>query len=175
MRLWRQPGPVKPGPDFAVVADEVRNLAMRAAEAARSTADLIEATVRKVEEGARDRGPDLRGLRPGGVQFRQSRRTGQRNRLGLGRAGPGDRPTQFSRDGNGQSGAAKTPPPAEEAAAASESICHQADQMREQVAILADMVLDPRKKNRRRISCHADPARRQWGPPGFPIPTHCTG
>ncbi len=40
------------GAGFAVVADEVRNLAMRAAEAARSTADLIEGTVKRVADGA---------------------------------------------------------------------------------------------------------------------------
>ncbi|MBI4775171.1 MAG: methyl-accepting chemotaxis protein [Deltaproteobacteria bacterium] len=40
------------GAGFAVVADEVRNLAMRAAEAARNTADLIEGTVKKVKEGS---------------------------------------------------------------------------------------------------------------------------
>jgi methyl-accepting chemotaxis protein len=39
------------GAGFAVVADEVRNLAMRAADAARNTADLIEGTVKKVKEG----------------------------------------------------------------------------------------------------------------------------
>ncbi|MBU4176606.1 MAG: hypothetical protein KJ730_02070 [Proteobacteria bacterium] len=39
------------GAGFAVVADEVRNLAMRAAEAARNTAELIEGTVKKVKEG----------------------------------------------------------------------------------------------------------------------------
>ncbi|PLX50719.1 MAG: hypothetical protein C0613_03570 [Desulfobulbaceae bacterium] len=39
------------GAGFAVVADEVRNLAMRAAEAARDTANLIEGTVVKVKEG----------------------------------------------------------------------------------------------------------------------------
>ncbi len=39
------------GAGFAVVADEVRNLAMRAAEAARTTADLIEGTVKKVKDG----------------------------------------------------------------------------------------------------------------------------
>ena len=39
------------GAGFAVVADEVRNLAMRAAEAARNTANLIEGTVKKVQEG----------------------------------------------------------------------------------------------------------------------------
>ena len=39
------------GAGFAVVADEVRNLAMRAAEAAKNTASLIEDTVRKVKDG----------------------------------------------------------------------------------------------------------------------------
>ncbi|MCF8045354.1 MAG: CZB domain-containing protein [Desulfarculaceae bacterium] len=41
------------GAGFAVVADEVRNLAMRAAEAAKNTAGLIEGTVAKIDEGAR--------------------------------------------------------------------------------------------------------------------------
>jgi methyl-accepting chemotaxis protein len=40
------------GAGFAVVADEVRNLAMRAAEAARNTAQLIEGTVKTVKDGA---------------------------------------------------------------------------------------------------------------------------
>ncbi|CCK78335.1 methyl-accepting chemotaxis protein [Desulfobacula toluolica] len=40
------------GVGFAVVADEVRNLSMRAAEAARNTAILIESTVKKVSDGA---------------------------------------------------------------------------------------------------------------------------
>ena len=40
------------GAGFAVVADEVRNLAMRAAEAAKNTAALIEGTVKKVGEGS---------------------------------------------------------------------------------------------------------------------------
>jgi methyl-accepting chemotaxis protein len=40
------------GAGFAVVADEVRNLAMRAADAAKNTAGLIEATVKKVKEGS---------------------------------------------------------------------------------------------------------------------------
>ncbi|MEN8258283.1 MAG: methyl-accepting chemotaxis protein [Thermodesulfobacteriota bacterium] len=39
------------GAGFAVVADEVRNLAMRAAEAAKDTAVLLEGTVVKVKEG----------------------------------------------------------------------------------------------------------------------------
>ena len=41
------------GAGFAVVADEVRNLAMRAAEAAKNTSNLIEGTVQKVNTGAK--------------------------------------------------------------------------------------------------------------------------
>ncbi|MEA3359237.1 MAG: methyl-accepting chemotaxis protein, partial [Thermodesulfobacteriota bacterium] len=40
------------GAGFAVVADEVRNLAIRAADAAKNTSDLIEDTVKKVKEGS---------------------------------------------------------------------------------------------------------------------------
>jgi len=40
------------GSGFAVVADEVRNLAMRAADAAKNTAQLIEGTVKKINEGS---------------------------------------------------------------------------------------------------------------------------
>ncbi|PLX50701.1 MAG: hypothetical protein C0613_03475 [Desulfobulbaceae bacterium] len=39
------------GAGFAVVADEVRNLAMRATEATKSTADLIDVTMHKVSNG----------------------------------------------------------------------------------------------------------------------------
>jgi len=39
------------GAGFAVVADEVRNLAIRAAEAAKDTASLIEGTLKKVDDG----------------------------------------------------------------------------------------------------------------------------
>jgi len=40
------------GSGFAVVADEVRNLAMRAADAAKNTAGLIEDTVKKINDGS---------------------------------------------------------------------------------------------------------------------------
>ncbi len=41
------------GMGFAVVADEVRNLAQRSAQAARDTADLIEASMAKAQDGTR--------------------------------------------------------------------------------------------------------------------------
>ncbi len=40
------------GAGFAVVAEEVRNLAMRAAKAAKNTADIIESTVEKIQNGS---------------------------------------------------------------------------------------------------------------------------
>lgn len=40
------------GAGFAVVADEVRNLAMRAADAAKNTATIIESTVKQTKEGS---------------------------------------------------------------------------------------------------------------------------
>lgn len=40
------------GAGFAVVADEVRNLAMRAAEAAKNTSELIETTVKRIDDGS---------------------------------------------------------------------------------------------------------------------------
>jgi methyl-accepting chemotaxis protein len=41
------------GKGFAVVAEEVRNLAMRSAEAAKNTTDMIEASVKNADEGVR--------------------------------------------------------------------------------------------------------------------------
>jgi len=40
------------GAGFAVVADEVRNLAIRSADAAKNTADLIEATIKNINSGS---------------------------------------------------------------------------------------------------------------------------
>lgn len=40
------------GTGFAVVADEVRNLAIRAADAAKNTANMIEGTVKKIKHGS---------------------------------------------------------------------------------------------------------------------------
>ncbi|MGN0589571.1 MAG: methyl-accepting chemotaxis protein, partial [Ruminiclostridium sp.] len=50
------------GKGFAVVADEVRNLAGKSAEAANSTTQLIEETVRAVEEGSKISGETEKSL-----------------------------------------------------------------------------------------------------------------
>jgi methyl-accepting chemotaxis protein len=50
------------GKGFAVVAEEVRNLAMRSAEAAKNTAQLIEESVRNAESGVTINGEVLRNL-----------------------------------------------------------------------------------------------------------------
>lgn len=50
------------GKGFAVVAEEVRNLAMRSAEAAKSTADLIEGSVKNADEGVEINGEVLSNL-----------------------------------------------------------------------------------------------------------------
>jgi methyl-accepting chemotaxis protein len=50
------------GKGFAVVADEVRNLAAKSAEAAKSTAQLIESSLRAVESGTKIVGETARSL-----------------------------------------------------------------------------------------------------------------
>ncbi len=50
------------GKGFAVVAEEVRNLAMRSAEAAKSTANLIEGSVKNADEGVEINGEVLSNL-----------------------------------------------------------------------------------------------------------------
>jgi DNA repair exonuclease SbcCD ATPase subunit len=62
------------GAGFAVVADEVRNLAMRAADAARNTANLIEGTVTKIKEGSKavqKTGSDISRVATGARRMRE--------------------------------------------------------------------------------------------------------
>jgi methyl-accepting chemotaxis protein len=67
------------GAGFAVVADEVRNLALRAAEAARSTEGLIAGTVRNVQRGSELVSVTDAVFRRGGGQHAQGGRAAQRN------------------------------------------------------------------------------------------------
>ncbi|MBI9086383.1 MAG: hypothetical protein JEZ11_22470 [Desulfobacterales bacterium] len=133
------------GAGFAVVADEVRNLAMRAAEAAKSTAGLIEETVRKVNDGART------VTQTSEVFARVAANSGKAGTLVEEIASASSDQAQgivqlnsavTEMDRVVQQNAAT----AEEAAAATESIFDQANRMREMVAELAVMVFDQRRK-----------------------------
>ena len=61
------------GKGFAVVAEEVRNLAMRSAEAARNTAELIAESVQRAEEGVAINGEVLEEIEQAKNRVRQVR------------------------------------------------------------------------------------------------------
>ncbi len=146
------------GAGFAVVADEVRNLAMRAAEAAKNTADLIEGTVKKVKDGS-----DL------------MTRTNQAFQQVAGSAGKvaelvGEITAASSEQAQGidqinravsemdkvtQQNAAN----AEESAAASEEMNAQAESMKEMVGELVVMVGSVERKQRRGRKSQSDASR----------------
>ena len=71
------------GAGFAVVADEVRNLAMRAAEAAKNTANLIEGTVKKVKEGSELVEKTDKEFREVAAECWKIKRIGWRNHRGI--------------------------------------------------------------------------------------------
>ncbi len=60
------------GAGFAVVADEVRNLAIRAAEAAKNTASLIEGTVKRIKDGSEVVGATEKDFREVAVNVEKS-------------------------------------------------------------------------------------------------------
>jgi len=141
------------GAGFAVVADEVRNLALRAAEASQSTADLIEETVRKVEDGAKT------VVQASEVFDRVASNSGKAGDLVKGIASASSEQAQgiaqintavAEMDKVVQQNAAT----AEEAAAATESICGQADRMRERISELSAMVFDAQRERGRMTETH---------------------
>ncbi|MBI9087595.1 MAG: CZB domain-containing protein [Desulfobacterium sp.] len=127
------------GAGFAVVAEEVRNLALRSAEAAKSTAALIDGTVKKVELGSRL-------VETTNTAFAQvSEKSGRVGELvGEISAASGDQAQGIEQVNNAvtemdkvtQQNAAN----AEESAAASEELNAQADQMQSMVADLVRLV-----------------------------------
>ncbi len=132
------------GAGFAVVSDEVRNLAIRAAEAAKSTADLIETTIKKVKQGgsivgkAKDAFLDAnqRSSRVGGLVKEIAGATGEQA-SGI---------EQVNRaltevDGITQRNAAS----AEQSAAASETMNSQAQEMRRSLEELIGLVGTPKE------------------------------
>jgi len=89
------------GAGFAVVADEVRNLAIRAAEAARNTASLIDGTTRKVKDGS-EVVTETNGIfdKTGQIHLGGGN-ADRRNHRGIRRAGPGYRSGQYGRESSG--------------------------------------------------------------------------
>ena len=132
------------GAGFAVVADEVRNLALRAADAARNTAGLIEDTVKKVQGGTDTvtRTSDVfskmvaNADRTGGL-IEEIAAASAEQAQGIDQLNA----AVVDMDRIIQQNAAT----AEESAAASESICGQAERMRKMAADLAGLVMDPRE------------------------------
>ncbi|MHB1378125.1 MAG: methyl-accepting chemotaxis protein [Desulfurivibrionaceae bacterium] len=127
------------GAGFAVVADEVRNLAMRASEAAKNTAGLIEGTVHKVQTGEKL-------VTSTNQSFREVAESTAKVAMLMGEIAIASR-EQAS--GVGQVNLAVTEldtvtqqnaATAEEAASASEELSAQAEQMRETVKMLIALV-----------------------------------
>lgn len=149
------------GAGFAVVADEVRNLAMRAAEAAKNTAGLIEGTVKRVQEGA-----EL-----------VTKTNGEFSQVSANSAKVGDIIGEIAAASQEQStgiehvskavsemdkvvqGNATT---AEESASASEELTAQAEQMRGHVADLSTLVGEKDAESNGSLSTRSGP------PSGFP-------
>ncbi|GKT08822.1 methyl-accepting chemotaxis protein [Desulforhabdus sp. TSK] len=135
------------GAGFAVVADEVRNLALRAAEAARNTADLIEGTVKKIKEGAQivartnDEFTEVtHGVTKSGKLIEEIAAASHEQAQGIGQVNQ----AVSQMDKVVQQNAAT----AEESASASEEMNAQAEQMKEFVVELANLVGGNSKKVR---------------------------
>ncbi len=127
------------GAGFAIVADEVRNLAMRVAEAAKNTSNLIEGTVKKVKDGSELVGKTEKEFREVELNVaRSSELTGQISAACLDQArGIEEINKAVSElDKVVQQNAAS----AEESAAASEEMNAQAEQMKLSVIELVTMV-----------------------------------
>ncbi len=127
------------GAGFAVVADEVRNLAMRAAEAARNTSNLLEKTVNRVKDGS-----DLMGRtneafqRVAGSASKAADLVGEiaaasaEQAQGIGQLNTAVTEMEQVTQQNAAS--------AEESASAAEEMSAQAEAMKEMVEVLAAMV-----------------------------------
>ncbi len=127
------------GAGFAVVADEVRNLAMRAAEAAKSTAAIIQDTVNKVHRGSKL-------VRSSNEAFTQLTENSSKIAELVGKIALASKDqakqirqlntTLFQMDEITQDNAASS----EELASISEEMAAQAEQMKSYIATLAHMI-----------------------------------
>ncbi|HKK91214.1 MAG TPA: methyl-accepting chemotaxis protein, partial [Desulfobacteraceae bacterium] len=150
------------GAGFAVVADEVRNLAMRAAEAAKNTAALIEDTVKKVASGS----DIVTGTNEAFDRVAQS--TGKVGEL----VGEITAASREQSDGIDQINKAITEmdkvvqqnaSSAEESASASEELNAQAGEMRTSVEALMQMVGGTQTGKRKQHGARAQQPRRSSG------------
>jgi len=127
------------GAGFAVVADEVRNLALRSAEAAKNTANLIEGTVKSIREGSQlvektnaEFGQVTDSVLKSGELIREIAAASEEQSQGIGQVSHAvaemDKVTQ------------KNAASAEESASASEQMKAQAGQLRGYVEDLAQLV-----------------------------------
>ncbi len=136
------------GAGFAVVADEVRNLALRAAEAARNTAVIIDGTVKRIREGS-TLVNNVNG------SFKEVKNDSEKMaeliaEIAAASQEQAEGIEQINRaisemDRVVQQNAAN----AEESAAASEEMSAQANQLREYVSLLADIVGQGMRKSER--------------------------
>jgi len=127
------------GAGFAVVAGEVRNLAIRSAEAAKNTEELIDSTIKKVEQGAilvkstNDAFSEVvDSAAKVGVLVSEIAVASQEQSQGIEQVNT----TVSEIDKVTQQNAAS----AEESASASEEMSAQAEQMKDYVSELADLV-----------------------------------
>ena len=156
------------GQGFAVVADEVRNLAQRAAEAAKNTQELLDGTIKRVGQAAlavKGINTNFEGIVESATSMGQkieaidsatNEQTKGIEQITVA-ANQIDKVTQ------------RTAATAEESAAASEELNAQADQMRESVIVLAQVVgggveqTGQRRQPPRRPPVKPMPPKRQLG------------
>ncbi|MBF0551030.1 MAG: MCP four helix bundle domain-containing protein [Deltaproteobacteria bacterium] len=127
------------GAGFAVVADEVRNLAMRAADAAKTTATLIEGTVKKIANGSEMVNSTNHAFSQVALDVSKVEGLMAEITLASNEQAQGIEQTNHSM-GDMDKVVQQTASTAEESAAASEELSAQAEQMKDMVGELAHLI-----------------------------------
>ncbi|MBF0477786.1 MAG: chemotaxis protein [Deltaproteobacteria bacterium] len=127
------------GAGFAVVADEVRNLAMRAADAAKTTATLIEGTVKKIANGSGMVTTTSNAFSQVALDVSKVESLMSEITLASNEQAQGIEQTNLAM-GEMDKVVQQTASTAEESAAASEELSAQAEQMKDMVEELAHLI-----------------------------------